>query len=200
MQYFKAVLGAVKTILHVAGEEEMRPHVHQHFCKSLHFKSCMLRLVVLVGCHNPAALQDTDLAGNECAKAARDAICALCTEYRPCVDLIDAAVHPFSKSIEARLLIERMPIVDTTLQLPKRGESNPDDPFTAGDWVQTAGAVGFLLTFCRYAAWPVIRCSVTRPRQLMQFAARPILRCAAGWYDRLVLRLTLSLPKAPHLP
>ena len=168
--YGKAVLGAVAVLLcAVGGGRSMRPHVRQHFVGSRHFRNCVLRLVALVGAYqrldttatsggeaNDAGV-DERRVGNHLALVSRDALCALCKEHRPCLDLVDKPLlHPFNPDATARSLVAAIPLSGSPLQMPKEGARHPDDPFTMRDYAQTAATLMAVLLALRYLIWPAV--------------------------------------------
>lgn len=162
----RASLGATAVLLcAVGGGKSMRAHVRRHFVGSRHFRNCMHRLVALIGRFNPEGLAtagdavkaDQARVSHQLAMIARDALCALCKEHRPCLDFVDEpALHPFMKNdVTARSLVAAIR-VSSPLQLPKEGARHPDDPFLFRDYLQLLSVVGVLLLGVRYIVWPML--------------------------------------------
>ena len=80
--YLKAVLGAVALLQAVARDAMMKAVVLEHLCGSRHFTSCLHRLVKLIGRYRMAAMSAPELAENQLALLARDALLALRASQR----------------------------------------------------------------------------------------------------------------------
>lgn len=184
--YFKAMRGPVEMLLMAAPDKELRPLVRQHFVGSKHFEPAMLRLVALAGRWNGCAFKPEEQLGNQIAFAARDAIGALCSHHKPCVDLIDRATHPFLRSIEARGMLEAIPTaaIPRAAGLPPKGARHVDDPLTLCDYAKFAAFAAALLGAAylvglgavRYV-WPAVWWCVRLPWRLARGAYEAV---AAG--------------------